>query len=196
MVLRYIQAASQEVARSRILEPTIKAVTIIVFAAFISPYGLLAQTKGAREIRVPYTLGGSAGYFWIAYRSGAFERHGLKIQPIYIRSGFAALQSLLAREVQIELQGGSAATAAWAKGAKDLVYVAACGNRLDYILIAHSSIHKAQDLKPRGRFGLPTPFGLAREKSGLSCAVGYFKTRFSIYHFGNSYDSFIHSCGA
>jgi len=148
VVHRYIQAASKEVARSRVLEFTIRAMTIVAFVAVIfSPCVVVAQTRGSREIKVPYTLGGSTGYFWVAYRSGAFERRGLKIQPIYIRSGFAALQSLLAREVEIELQGGSAATTAWAKGAKDLVYVAACGNRLDYILIAHSSIHKAQDLK-------------------------------------------------
>ena len=112
-MFRSIQAASKEFVRSRLLEFAIRAMTVVVFVgAIFSPCAVIAQTRSSREIKVPYTLGGSTGYFWVAYRSGAFERRGLKIQPIYIRSGFAALQSLLAREVQIELQGGSAATMA------------------------------------------------------------------------------------
>src|SRR5262245_47736662 len=45
------------------------------------------QSKPLREIKVGYPLGGSSSYFWVAYRSGSFEKYGLKLEPIYIRGG-------------------------------------------------------------------------------------------------------------
>jgi ABC-type nitrate/sulfonate/bicarbonate transport system substrate-binding protein len=105
------------------------------------------QSKGLRELNAAYPLGGSTSYFWVAYRSGAFEKHGLRIKPIYIRGGVAAVQSLLAKEVLIEMQGGSSPIAAWAQGAKELTFTGAVGNRLDYVLIAVPSVRRAEDLK-------------------------------------------------
>jgi ABC-type nitrate/sulfonate/bicarbonate transport system substrate-binding protein len=37
--------------------------------------------------------------------------------------------------------------AAWAQGAKEFQFIGAVGNRLDYILAAHPSIKRPEDLK-------------------------------------------------
>jgi ABC-type nitrate/sulfonate/bicarbonate transport system substrate-binding protein len=71
----------------------------------------------------------------------------LRVQPIYIRGGVAGVQALLAKNVLLEMQGASAVVAAWAQGAKDLKYIGAVGNKLDYILVANKSIHSPAELK-------------------------------------------------
>ena len=58
--------------------------TVTAIAVFL-PSPLLAQAKGLRELRVPYALGGSTSFFWVAYRSGSFEKHGIKVLPIFMR---------------------------------------------------------------------------------------------------------------
>ncbi len=97
--------------------------SLLCYVQLLFPAFLFAQAKGLRELNVAYPLGGSTSYFWVAYRSGAFEKYGLRIKPIYIRGGVAAVQSLLAREVLIEMQGGSSPIAAWAQGAKELTLI-------------------------------------------------------------------------
>ena len=65
---------------------------------FPSPQ-LSAQTKGLKEVRVPYALGGSTSFFWVAHRSGSFEKHGIKVLPIFMRGGREAVQALISRDV-------------------------------------------------------------------------------------------------
>src|SRR4029450_11584166 len=106
-----------------------------------------AQSKPLRELKVGYPLGGSASYFWVAYRSGSFEKHGLKLEPIYIRGGLMGIQAALSGDLPLQLQGASTVVAAWAQGAKEFQFIGAVGNRLDYILVAHPSIKRPEDLK-------------------------------------------------
>jgi ABC-type nitrate/sulfonate/bicarbonate transport system substrate-binding protein len=107
----------------------------------------LAQSKPLREIKVGYPLGGSASYFWVSYRSGSFEKHGLKVEPIYIRGGLMGIQAALSGDLLLQLQGASTVVAAWAQGAKEFQFIGAVGNRLDYVLTAHPSIKRPEDLK-------------------------------------------------
>src|SRR5947207_12066316 len=111
------------------------------------PSLVFAQTKPLREIKVGYPLGGSSSYFWVAYRSGSIEKHGLKLEPIYIRGGLMGIQAALSGDLPLQLQGASTVVAAWAKGAKEFQFIGAVGNRLDYILAAHPSIKRPEDLK-------------------------------------------------
>src|ERR1051325_3691505 len=76
---------------------------------------LFSQAKALKEINISYPLGGSSSFFWVAYRSGSFERQGLRLKPIFIPGGVTALQSLLAKEVSIQLTAGPAAIRAWAR---------------------------------------------------------------------------------
>ena len=124
-------------------------ITLAVTVALLGliPADIFAQSKGMREITTSYPLGGSSSYFWVAHRSGSFEKHGLKLKPIFIPGGVTALQSLLAREVSIQLTAGPAAIRAWARGAREVTFIGAVGNRLDYVIVAHPSVRNANDLK-------------------------------------------------
>jgi ABC-type nitrate/sulfonate/bicarbonate transport system substrate-binding protein len=113
----------------------------------LTPAFLFAQAPKLRELKVGYPLGGSASYFWVAYRSGSFEKHGLKLEPIYIRGGLMGIQAALSGDLPLQLQGASTVVAAWAQGAKEFQFIGAVGNRLDYILVAHPSIKRPEDLK-------------------------------------------------
>lgn len=119
----------------------------ILLLAGLFPALVMAQATPLRELKCGYPLGGSSSYFWVAYRSGSFEKHGLKIEPIYIRGGLMGIQAALSGDLLIQLQGASTVVAAWAKGARDFRFTGAVGNRLDYILAAHPSIKKPEDLK-------------------------------------------------
>ncbi len=113
----------------------------------IMPSLLFAQGKGLKELNTSYPFGGSTSYFWVAYRSGAFEKHGLKLKPVLIPGGVTALQSLMARELFIQLTAGPAAVRAWARGAREITFIGAVGNRLDYLLMTSPSIRGVDDLR-------------------------------------------------
>ena len=120
---------------------------VLCCALLFSPALLFAQATGLRDLKVGYPLGGSTGFFWVAYRSGSFEKYGLKVQPIYIRGGRMGIQAALSGDLFMQLQGASTVVSAWAQGAKELQFTGAVGNRLDYVLVTLPSIRKAEDLK-------------------------------------------------
>jgi ABC-type nitrate/sulfonate/bicarbonate transport system substrate-binding protein len=125
-----------------------RRVLMLIVSVFIFlPPLLFAQSKPLREYKVGYPLGGSTSYFWVAHRSGSFEKHGIKVEPIYIRGGTMGIQAALSGDLYLQLQGASTVVSAWAQGAKDLQFIGAVGNRLDYILVTLSSIRKPEDLK-------------------------------------------------
>ena len=132
-----------------------------------------AQSKPLREMKVGYPLGGSTGFFWVAHRSGSFEKHGIKVEPIYIRGGLMGIQAALSGDLYLQLQGASTVVNAWAQGAKELQFIGAVGNRLDYILAAHPSIRRPEDLKGKrigvSQIGSSTDFiaRLAARRVGL-----------------------------
>ncbi len=122
-------------------------IVLVFWVVLLSPSFLIAQVKGLRELNTSYPLGGSTSVFWVAYRSGSFEKYGLRLRPVYVRGTVTAVQSLLAGQVYILLEAGSATVRAWARGAKEITFIGAVGNRLDYILVTAPSVHKAEDLK-------------------------------------------------
>ena len=146
------------------------AISVVVF----DPGLLAAQPKPLKELRVPYALGGSTGFFWVAHKSGAFEKHGLKVLPIFMRGGREAVQALISRDVNVMQQGSSGVITAWAQGAKDLVAIGATGNKLDYIFVSTPAIKKPADLKGKriaiSQLGASTDFiaRIALRQLGLS----------------------------
>jgi len=132
--------------KSKIKNPKYLALLILLLSC-LATRDLQAQAKPLHEIKVGYPLGGSASYFWVAHRSGSFEKHGLRLEPIYIRGGLMGIQAALSGDLNLQLQGASTVVSAWAQGAKDLVFIGAVGNRLDYVLAAHPSIKRPEDLK-------------------------------------------------
>src|SRR5437016_10522281 len=147
---------------------------ILCCALLLIPSFLFAQGKPLRELKVGYPLGGSTSYFWVAQRSGSFEKYGLKVEPIYIRGGRMGIQAALSGDLLLQLQGASTVVAAWAKGGKDLQFIGAVGNRLDYILATIPSIRKPEDLKGKrigvSQIGASTDFiaRVAARRLGLN----------------------------
>ena len=91
-------------SRAPVYIPTV--IAILAVLTCLLPLIADAQTKPLREIKVGYPLGGSSSYFWVAYRSGSFEKHGLKLEPIYIRGGLMGIQAALSGDLPLQLQGG------------------------------------------------------------------------------------------
>jgi NitT/TauT family transport system substrate-binding protein len=120
--------------------------TLIIGVVF-SPRDLFAQAKTFTELRIPYTLGGSTSFFWVAHRSGAFEKHGIRILPIFMRGGREAIQAVLSRDVFISVGGNTGVVSAWTHGAKDLVVIGAFGNKLDYVFVGGPGVKSPADLK-------------------------------------------------
>lgn len=149
---------------------------LMCFGCFLVllPGRLPAQSKPLRDYRVGYPLGGSTSFFWVAHRSGAFEKHGIKVQPIYIRGGTMGIQAALSGDLYLQLQGASTVVSAWAQGAKELQFIGAVGNKLDYILVTAPSIRKPEDLKGKrigvSQLGASTDFiaRLAVRRLGLN----------------------------
>ena len=122
-------------------------VALFFFTCLLWPPLLTAQPESLRELAVSYPLGGSSSYFWTAYRAGSFEKHGVKLNPVFIPGGVTALQSLMAKELFIQLTAGPAAVRAWARGGKEITFIGAVGNRLDYVLVTVASVRNAEELK-------------------------------------------------
>ena len=93
----------------------VNVLVILSVALLIFPCVTFSQPKPLRELNIAYPFGGSTSYFWVAHRSGAFERHGIRVRPIFIRGGVQGVQALLAKDVLIEMQGASAIVSAWAQ---------------------------------------------------------------------------------
>ena len=147
---------------------------LLCCALLLIPSFLFAQGKPLRELKVGYPLGGSTSYFWVAQRSGSFEKYGLKVEPIYIRGGRMGIQAALSGDLLLQLQGASTVVSAWAQGGKDLQFIGAVGNRLDYIFVTLPSIRKAEDLKGKrvavSQIGASTDFiaRVAARRLGLN----------------------------
>ena len=150
------------------------ALAISVLPYILLPVLLFAQSKPLKEVRVPYALGGSTSFFWVAHRSGSFEKHGLKVLPIFMRGGREAVQALISRDVSMLQQGSSGVILAWAQGAKDLAVIGATGNKLDYVFVSSPAIKKPADLKGKkiaiSQLGASTDFivRLAMRQLGLN----------------------------
>jgi ABC-type nitrate/sulfonate/bicarbonate transport system substrate-binding protein len=53
----------------------------------------------------------------------------------------------MAKELFIQLTAGPAAVRAWARGGKEITFIGAVGNRLDYVLVTVASVRNAEELK-------------------------------------------------
>jgi ABC-type nitrate/sulfonate/bicarbonate transport system substrate-binding protein len=167
---RQIRGSAELVERGK----SLVSIVLVLTFALVSHYPVFAQSKPLKEIRVPYALGGSTGFFWVAQRSGSFEKYGVKVLPIFMRGGREAVQALISRDVMMLQQGSSGVILAWAQGAKDLVVLGATGNKLDYVFVSTPNIKKPEDLKGKkvaiSQLGASTDFiaRLAVRQLGLN----------------------------
>ena len=78
---------------------------------------------GARDLVVGYSvLAASAAQLWVTQEAGIFDRHGLKVKPIFVQGGTRTTQALIAGDLDVAYVAPPAVMSAAASGAK-LVFV-------------------------------------------------------------------------
>ena len=110
-----------------------------------------------KRIRLGYpSLSMQHGHIWVAKEEGLFKKHGLDVEPVFLRGGQMATQALVGGDpplasigsvIQPSLQG------------HNLVLFAAVENKYDMLLYARPEITRLDQLKGK-RFGI-TGFGAA-----------------------------------
>jgi len=82
-----------------------------------------------------------------------------------------ALQSLMAKELFIELTAGPAAVRAWARGGKEITFIGAVGNRLDYVLVTAPSVRSVEELKGKIKLAFPASYPHATMLAVMTGAI-------------------------
>jgi NitT/TauT family transport system substrate-binding protein len=141
---------------------------------------LLASHAGAAELKkITFgysTIGSQATGVWMAKETGAFERHGIHADLIYIASGPVVVQALIGGDLHGGIGASNAVINAVLNGAP-IVGVAATTNRPYHRLWVQPEINRLEDLRGKTlgvtRFGAVTD-NLTRillRKNGLENAV-------------------------
>ena len=113
---------------------------------------------------------------WVAKEIGAFEKHGLAADLIYISSGSITVQAMMGGDVQMAIGASNAVVSAILRGAP-LVAVGSVANRPGMVLWVQPEIAKPEQLQGKilgiSRFGSTTHFlmNMALEKYGLKDKV-------------------------
>jgi len=121
---------------------------VILFLLFVALlWGVKASAAELRRITLGYSsIGPMATGFWMAKEIGAFEKHGIHAELIYISSGPVVIQALIGGD----LQGGSAATNAVINAILNgapILGVAGTSNRPYHRLYVQPEINRLEDLR-------------------------------------------------
>lgn len=122
-----------------------------------------ASAQSGQKLVTAYSsLSGTQAVLWLAKEAGAFGRHGLDVELIYISSGSKMVQALIGGDIKIGQVGGAAPLAARLRGA-EIKIIAVSFNTLALTLMAQPDIRSIADLKGKrwgiSRFGSNTDFG-------------------------------------
>lgn len=135
---------------------------IFVFLALDCCTDAWAQS-GQKLLAAYSSLSGTQAVIWLAKEAGAFQRHGLDVELIYIGTGTKLVQALVGGDLKIGQIGGAAPVGARLRGA-ELKIVAVAYNKLALSLITQTDIRSMADIKGKrvgiSRFGSNTDFGL------------------------------------
>jgi ABC-type nitrate/sulfonate/bicarbonate transport system substrate-binding protein len=147
---------------------------------FLSALLFLTSHAGAAELRkITFgysSIGPMMHGLWMAKEIGAFEKHGLEAQLVFIASGPVVIQALLGGDLQAGLAATSAVIGAAAKGAA-IVAVANMASRPYHRLWVQPEINRVEELRGKSlgitRFGsLPHNLTIILlRKYGLANAV-------------------------
>jgi NitT/TauT family transport system substrate-binding protein len=144
-----------------------------LIALFLCPVHLAAQQR----VKVAYaSISPNFAGLWVAKESGAFEKHGVAADLIYIASGSVTVQAMMGGDVHLAIGASNAVVSAILRGAP-LVAVGSVANRPGMILWVQPEIRKPEQLEGKilgiSRFGSTTHFlmNMALEKYGLKDKV-------------------------
>ena len=129
---------------------------IIVLSALLF-FASHAAAAELRKITFGYSsIGPMMHGLWMAKEIGAFEKHGLEAQLVFIASGPVVIQALLGGDLNAGLAATSAVIGATAKGAP-IVAVANMASRPYHRLWVQPEINRVEDLRGKSlgitRFG-------------------------------------------
>ena len=111
----------------------------------------------ARDLVVGYSvLSASAAQLWVAHEAGIFEKHGLKVNPIFVQGGTRTTQALLAGDLDVAYVAPPAVISAVANGAR-LVFITGVYRTLPYMIYGATGISGPAQLRGK-RVGI-TVFG-------------------------------------
>jgi NitT/TauT family transport system substrate-binding protein len=121
------------------------------------------HAQGGQKLVAAYSsLSATQAALWLAKEAGAFQRHGLDVELIYISTGTKMVQALVGGDIRIAQVGGAAPLAARLRGA-EIKIIAVSFNTLALTLMAQPDIRSVADLKGKrlgiSRFGSNTDFG-------------------------------------
>jgi len=129
-------------------------------AKFFIAVLLLSVTSApvsARDLVVGYSvLSASAAQLWVAHEAGIFEKHGLKVNPIFVQGGTRTTQALLAGDLDVAYVAPPAIISAVANGAR-LVFITGVYRTLPYMIYGAIGISGPAQLRGK-RVGI-TVFG-------------------------------------
>jgi len=127
-------------------------------------YHASASAQSGQKLVAAYSsLSGTQAVLWLAKEAGAFQRHGLDVDLIYISTGTKMVQALVGGDIKIAQVGGAAPLGARLRGA-EMKIIAVAFNSLALSMITQTDIRAMTDLKGKrlgiSRFGSNTDFGM------------------------------------
>jgi ABC-type nitrate/sulfonate/bicarbonate transport system substrate-binding protein len=108
---------------------------------------LFASAPAAAQVRLSYSIvGPPVAAVWMAHETGAFKRHGVDAQLVYIPSSVTNIQAILGGSLDVAIPGSSGVVLAAARGAP-VVAIAATMNRPPMTLYAQPEVVRTDQLK-------------------------------------------------
>jgi len=164
------------------LNRTVLGSFLVTALFFLGPFPSLAQET---RIRAAYSaISGSMAWVWTAQEGGYFDRHGLKVDLVYIGGTAQLFQSMLAGEIAFGIGGGPSIINANIQRTS-IVGVAGTLNRMIMKIMAAPQIKSPADVRGKRiavtRYGTITDFsarlflkkwGLSPEKDAVILQVG------------------------
>jgi NitT/TauT family transport system substrate-binding protein len=115
----------------------------------------ISVQASARDLVVGYSvLSASAAQLWVAHDAGIFDKHGLKVKPIFVQGGTRTTQALLAGDLDIAYVAPPGIISAVAGGAQ-LVFVTGIYRTLPYMIYGANGISTPAQLRGK-RVGITT----------------------------------------
>jgi ABC-type nitrate/sulfonate/bicarbonate transport system substrate-binding protein len=123
-----------------------------------------AAAQSVQKLVAAYSsLSATQAALWLAKDAGAFQRHGLDVDLIYIGTGTKMVQALVGGDIKIGQVGGAAPLGARLRGA-EVKIIAVAYNTLAASLITQLDVRTMADLRGKrvgiSRFGSNTDFGM------------------------------------
>lgn len=124
-----------------------KALIFIILVSLISIFFPKHGITKTEKLRVGYPgVSTALAHLWIAKEAGLFEKYGLDVEAIFMRTGTILTQSLISGEMKLAETGTTTTIRAMLAGA-ELTFVAGYVNALPYTFFTAKGITRPEQLK-------------------------------------------------